>query len=483
MKKILPLCLLILLIRAYELIAQNERIFALGSTTVALKDFDLDLNLYDFGKNVAYLSEDRRIDFLLIKPGFNYQSGDYRRFFDYERASTYSLAFDGTKILKDGAFRGFIIYEVESRQNVNRALNRYPYTGIPFFITDTTSGDFIYNGPKVGFQYSFELIKSFLFGFELNYQLVDGLKSIYSRAKSLWRNIDGSINLAYKFSDDFIIGGKISGLDKKESIEAKSEDLFDADIFNYRGDTYSFRRRGQTIEQTYREKGITYSAQSIITPLSELNIGMKIDYVTSFMKTYYPYGMLKQYEEGHSVFENYFFDLKMNYTPLKNLLIGFETFYESNNSWSRISELALMIWKWNLKRYNVGSGFSYRFDFAPLILVSEFHLGKIISDSSKYIDNKYVNHNDNYLLLKAGLEFEILKQIFLRTGFQNGKLGFDTEKGGKDVTFNKLTFGFGIYSFKNFGIDYFIEYGIIGNNLAQKNKVLYSQLALKLYNF
>ncbi len=81
------------------------------------------------------------------------------------------------------------------------------------------------------------------------------------------------------------------------------------------------------------------------------------------------------------------------------------------------------------------------------------------------------------------MEFEILKQIFLRTGFQNGKLGFDTEKGGKDVTFNKLTFGFGIYSFKNFGIDYFIEYGIIGNNLAQKNKVLYSQLALKLYNF
>lgn len=463
--------------------SQNERIAALGNPTIALKDFDLDLNLYDFGKNVAFLFEDQKFDVLHIRPKISSTKGDYRRFFDFESSSIYSLNFDGIKILKDGVFRGYVIYEVELRKNVNRSLSRYPYTGIPFFIADTTVGNFIYNGPKVGFQYSFQFFKDLYLGFELNYQLIDGLKDVYSRAKSLWRNIDGSFNLAYKFNNNFSIGGKISSRDNKESIEAKSEDLFDAEIFNYRGDTYAFKRRSQSIEQTYREKATAYSIQTTFTPIDDLNIGLKSDYSLSNLKTQYPYGMLKEYEEGHSVFEDLSLALKAHYLLTENLLIGFESSYNNYNSWSRISELALMIWQWDLKKYNFGSGFSYKLRQLPLIVVSEFSIGKIISDSSKYIDNKYVNHNRTYYLIKTGLEFEIFKQIFLRGGYQRGKFGFDPVKGGKNVELNKVSCGVGLYSFKSFELDFVFEYTLQKNEIGNSNKYINSQMKLKLFNY
>lgn len=464
-------------------ITQNERIEALGNPTIALKDFDLDLNLYDFGKNPAFLLEDHKFDILYIRPGFNFLSGDYRRYFDCEKSTIYSLSFDGTKILKDGVFRGYVIYEVENRKNVNRALNRYPYIGIPFFLTDTTTGNFIYNGPRVGFQYSFELFKDLLLGFELNYQIVDGLKDVYSRAKSLWRNIDGNLSFAYKFNNDFVIGAKVSSLDNKESIEAKSEDLFDAEIFNYRGDTYAFKRRSQTINQTYREKSNTYSLQTVFSPFSKLTIGLKSDYSHSILKTQYPYGTLKEYEEGHSVFEDLSFALKAHYSFMENLLIGFESNYEDNNSWSRISELALMIWKWDLKKYNLGTGFSYRLKQLPLIFISEFSIGKIISDSSKYIDNKFINHNKTYYLIKSGLEYEVFNRIFLRGGYQFGKFGFDPERGGKNVELNKISFGVGLYSFKSFEIDFVIDYTLQKNEIGNSNKYINSMINIKLFSY
>lgn len=465
-----------------SLFSQNERIAAIGNPSIAIRDFDMDLNLYDFGRNVAGLSEDRTFDILFIKPKFNSFNGNYRRYFDYEKSNLYGLTFDGTKILKEGSFRGYVTYEIERRKNVNRALNRYPYTGIPFFIADTTTGDFVYNGPKVGFQYSFELLKNLFMGFELNYQLVDGLKDVYSRAKSLWRNIDGSYNLAYYFDKNFSIGVKISHLDNKESIEAKSEDLFDAEIFNFRGDNYAFKRRSQTVEQTYREKSNSYSLQSIFSPYENIKVGLKSEYRNSTLKTQYPYGMLKEYEEGHSVFERLFFNSKIHYSPFKSILIGFEVNYEKNESWSRISELALMIWKWNLEKYDLGSGLTYKFNSIPLIWVAETSIGKIISDSSKYIDNKYANNSKPFYVFKTGLEYEIIDRIFLRAGLQKNLLGFDQVRGGKDVSIYNFCFGAGLYSFKSFEIDFYVDYMITKKEKYSNNNIN-SQISVKLFKY
>lgn len=462
---------------------QNERIAALGNPTIALKDFDLDLNLYDFGNNYAWLIEDHTFDVLYIRPKINFQSGDYRRFYDAEKNSIYSLSFDGTKILKDGAFRGYVIYEIENRKNVNRALSRYPYNGVPFRMTDTTTGDFLYNGPRVGFQYSFIPLKNFYLGFDLNYQIVDGLKNIYSRAKSLWRNIDGSINLAYKFSDDFVVGGKLTMLDNKESIEAKSEDLFDAEIFNYRGDTFAFRRRSQTVEQTYREKLNRYDLAAIISPLENLNIGLKGNYLNSNLKTQFPYGTLKEYEEGHTVFEDYGTALKVHYSPIRNLLFGFEGSFDNYSSWSRVSETALMIWKWNIQTISIGSGISYKFNSFPLISIFEIKSGIVKSDSSKYIDNYFSNYKEPFYSLTFGFEFEIFKKAFLRAGYSFNKLGFDVVKGGKDVKYNSISAGFGLYNFNSLQVDFYISYAIQSNSISQKNKFLNSQLNLKIFNY
>ena len=480
MKKIILFAIIFLFQIA---LAQNERVAALGNPSIAFKDFDLDLNLYDFGNNYAWLIEDHTFDVLYIRPSFNFQSGDYRRYYDPEKSMMYLLSFDGTKILKDGAFRGYVIYEIENRKNVNRALSRYPYNGVPFRMTDTTTGDFLYNGPRVGFQYSFIPLKDFYVGFDLNYQIVDGLKNIYTRSKSLWRNIDGSVNLAYKFSDDFVVGGKLTLLDNKESIESKSEDLFDAEIFNYRGDTYAFRRRSQTVEQTYREKLVRYDFTTITSPAKNLTIGLKGNYSNSNLKTQYPYGTLKEYEEGHTVFEDYGSTLKLHYSPINNLLFGFEGSFDNYSSWSRISETSLMIWKWNIRTITAGSGVSYKFNTLPLVSVFEFNIGKVKSDSSKYIDNFFSNYDEPFYSLVAGFEYEIFEKIFLRTGYNYGKINFDVIRGGKDVNLNQISAGFGLYNFKSIHIDYYIYYAIQSNSLSQKNKFLSSQLNIKIFNY
>jgi len=463
-------------------LAQNERVAAIGNPSIAFKDFDLDLNLYDFGNNYAWLIEDHTFDVLYIRPSVNFQSGDYRRFYDPEKSSKYLLSFDGTKILKDGAFRGYVIYEIENRVNVNLALSRYPYNGVPFRMTDTTTGNFLYNGPRVGFQYSFIPVRDFYVGLDLNYQIVDGLKNIYSRAKSLWRNIDGSLNLAYKFSDDFVVGGKLTLLDNKESIEAKSEDLFDAEIFNFRGDTYAFRRRSQTVEQTYREKLARYDFATIISPVQDVTIGLKGNYLNSNLKTQFPYGTLKEYEEGHTVFEDYGTTLKMHYFPTKNLLFGFEGSFDNYSSWSRISEISLMVWKWKIQTITVGSGASYKFSSIPLILVSEIKYGKIKSDSSKYIDNIFSNYDEPFYSTIFSFEYEIFKKVFLRAGYNFNKFGFDVVRGGKDVSLSQFSAGIGIYDFKSIQIDYYISYAIQSNSF-QNNKFLNSQLSIKIFNY
>ena len=464
-------------------LAQNERVAAIGNPSIAFKDFDLDLNLYDFGNNYAWLIEDHTFDILYIRPSIYFLSGDYRRFYDPEKSFKYLLSFDGTKILKDGAFRGYVIYEIENRVNVNRALSRYPYNGVPFRMTDTTTGDFLYNGPRVGFQYSFIPLKDFYLGFDLNYQIVDGLKNIYSRAKSLWRNIDGSLNLAYKFSDDFVVGGKLTLLDNKESIEAKSEDLFDAEIFNFRGDTYAFRRRSQTVSQTYREKLSRYDLTAIISPFQDLKIGLKGNYSSSNLKTQFPYGTLKEYEEGHTVFEDYGSTVRVHYTPIKNLILGLEGSFDNYSSWSRVSETTLMIWKWNIKTLTIGSGASYKLSSIPLVMVYELKSGTIKSDSSKYIDNYFSKYDKPFYSFILGSEYEVFEKIFLRAGFNYSKFGFDVIRGGKDVITNQFSAGIGLYNFKSLQIDYYISYAIQSNSIEQKNYFLNSQLNIKIFNY
>lgn len=465
------------------LLGQNERISSLGNSTIALKDAENDLNLYDFGNNIAYLHLDRTFDVLYIKPGFGFSNLDYRRLYEPQKTFFYNLSFDGIKKLKEGTFRGYVKYEIENRKNVYRSLACSPYNGNPFFITDTTTGDFVYNGPRVGFQYSFEFLKNLFVGFELNYRILDGLKNIYTRSKTLVRDIDGSYSFAYVFNEDFIIGGSVILADKKESIEAKAEDLFDAEIFNYRGDTYAFRRRSQTVSQTYRDKSIEYSLQSVLMPFENLRIGIKTNYLNDNLKTLYPYGMLKEYEEGHTVFENYSGKIKINFSPLDNLLIGTELNYKETKSWSRVSESGLMIWKWKTRIVGGGLGFSYKFRELPVMVVMEINSGEVFSDSSKFIDNKFSKYDDLFYELRTGLEFELIKNVFIRTGFERNRYDFDIIRGGRNVFQNTLTFGVGIYNFESLQFDYFIAYAIQKDFSSRKNNYINSQLNIKIFNY
>lgn len=475
--------MIFIMIGISNLFAQNERIFALGNTTVALYDIDLDLNLYDYGENIAGLILDRNFDVLSIKPALSLFNGNYRRIYDPGKISYYTLTFDGIKTLRDGVFRGYVTYEIEDKKDVDRILSRYPYNASPFYMTDSAMGNFLYNGPRVGFEYSFNPIKKIFLGIELNYQIVNGLKDRYSRANSLIRNIAGSFNSIVKLRDNFFIGGKIQFFDNKESIESKSEDLLDVEIFNYRGDTYSFKRRGQSISQTYREEGKLFGLQSQWIPFDKFAIALKGNYYNSVLRTQFPYGMLERYEEGFTQFEGFNLSGKSRLEISSNLLFGMEAGYHYDNSWSRISELAMMIWKWNLEKIFLGIGMSYKFSNLPMLFIIELTSGKIISDSSKYIDHKFSRYDEQFYNLKIGCEYELFDNFYLRTGYNNIFYDFDFVRGSRQVNSNTYSIGLGYYKNSSYSIDFVFAYSMQTDLLKRKNQFKDLMLNLKLFNY
>lgn len=485
MKKFILLLTVFLLFGNAISLAQSFRTKALAGMNLAIKDQDNTLSLYDFGNNPAWLNKDETKDWLKIIPAFSGSSGDYRRKYNPAEINSYGLTFDGVKTLGElGTFRGFTSYDIEYFYDVNRSLRRFTYDGDAFFLADTNLGSFRYNGPKVNFAYSLEIFEDFFAGASIQYQLIDGLKDTYSRAQTLIRNVSSRIGLAYQPADNFSIGLLYEPSDLQERIESKSEDLLDVEIFHFRGETYSFRRRGSSVNYKTRKAENIYSGHFNWAPTDNIELAGKGIYNVGNTRILIPFGTIKENEDGYSFFDGIEATLQGRYEPVKDLTIGLSAAIFTNSSWSRHSGRDLLLWEWKVNGFEAGAGIA-NYILPQLLLGVEYQFQRVESDSSKYIDNRFNKIESNNHLVKAGAEYSIPSTLDIRAGFAYGIQEYDLIYGGKDVKYSAITGGFGIHVFNNAVIDILFEYSILQPDSPGKIKKtnLNSLISLKLFTF
>ena len=464
MKRHLFHCFLLLLGISLNTSAQENRMQAMGGLNLGIVDEDNDLTPFDFGGNPAWMYLDKIETYLKISPSINNSWGEYRRRFDAESYINYQTAFEGVKTLGDiGTFLGFTSYNYEIRRNYYRSLKYNTYAGEAFFFTDTTSGNFRYNGPKVLLMYSWELLPNLYAGVSGSYRLMDGLKKVYTYAKTVYREVGANIGLAYILDDGIILGASYVYEDIQESIECSDVNLLDVETFNYRGETYFVKDRGSSVEQKVRKKQSTFSAQIYWKEEENHQIALQTNYSPANTRVLIPEGSFKEVEEGYTRFESFDVQCKAQFRLSNELNVGVYTAYFDNYSWSKHSHKNLLLWDWDISDFILGIGTSYK--IIPNVLVgADYKFSSKGIDSSKYIDGRFTKFISNDHSVKLGIEYEIVERIFIRSGYRIDFEEYELYTGGKNTARHSATLGFGIPLFNSMVCDTYIQYSNVSPN-------------------
>ena len=459
MKK--SMMLLPLLVVSVAMHAQCLRVQGMRGMSLGFRDPQLSLNLYDFGRNPAWLLRDEIQSWLEITPRFDDSWGSYRKKYDPQTFENYRLGFEGVQALGEkGTFRGYASYVYERRRDVYRALKRFPYGGDAFFLTDSTTGNIKYNGPLVQFMYAYDLFDDLLIGVSGTYQVLDGLKDRYSRIKTICRNLEGTVGLAYQVSPELSVGATFTPASSQEGIEAKSDEVFSVEVFNFRGETYAFRQMGSSVDHKIKVNGESTSLQAVWQADSSLVIGMRGVYGvdrTHVLVT--RSASIKEREEGTASLERYAVDVQVQYVPDDDFTLGVLAQFSRNREWSKYTTLDLLLWNWRTREFALGIGASYSLVPNRFLLGAEYQFSGGKVDSSKYIDNRFRSENYGVHTFRSGVEYQLFESTAARLGYAGRFSSFDVVSGGKDVVFHGITGGGTVWISKDIQLDLLIEHG------------------------
>lgn len=479
------LFLFILLLALSSSFAQQFRLESIGGMKFSVKDIDNSLTPFDFAGNPAWLVKDADETYLRINPSISNSWGNYHRYYNEEGKMIYSSSFLGVKTLGEvGTFLGFTAYNYEIRRNFNRSLKKNPYSGEAFFFVDTTAGQFRYNGPEVRLMYSYEVIPKLCIGASVYYQILDGLKKVYTNAKTIYRDVNGNAGLAYQVEDNFIVGAYIDLFDTQESIEAQDVNLNEVEVFKYRGETFKVYSRGNPVNHKVRTKGESYRAQLFYSFEKNFENVLSFSVSPSRKKILVPYSSYDEFEEGHSSFYNTNINFVNRSIVSDELMLAAKFNYNEDKSWSRLTSKNTLIWEWRVNTLTFGIGSSYYLKTLPLLIAFEYELSNIKTDSSKYIDKRSFNQSGTNHNFRLGFEHALLNNIFLRAGINYSLMDFDLIYGGNKVNNSTFTLGAGI-PINEIVIDFYLKYEkIFLKNDANLNKSSFGGFAsIKLKTF
>lgn len=460
--------------------AQNYRLQSMGDLFIVIEDQDNDLNLYDFGGNPAGIVFDEVKNGVFIDLDFKNINGDYRRIYEPGILDLYELKFIRFQNLgKSGIFRGFATYTVENRKNLYRSLILNPYDGKAFFVTDTTTGNFKYTGPGVRFDYGLEITKNLSSGIRLTYSLLDGLKDIYTRTRTIYRNITGNLGLAVKIFKTFNLGLTFGVYNAQEKLEAKSEDLYDAEVYLSRGDIYSIKRRSNVVNLKLMESGYSTGFQIVYGNTLKNAVAFRLTYNQLGQFLLIPYGLLEEYEFGYANREILETSAAGRFRINNSFIFGFYASDAFFDIWSKHSERNLLLWHQKINKANLGFGSKFTPPSENYIVVTEFTIEKATLDSMKYIDNRFVKISGYAYSLKLGFEYKISKSFIFRAGFNFKLYEKDIWTGLNKVNYYKIASGTEINS-RYFLIVNFGKYRSTQSPLNYKTKSTRETLSISL---
>ncbi|MFH0733148.1 MAG: hypothetical protein V1773_01665 [bacterium] len=486
MKKSIIIMVLMVISCYCSIYAQESRTSAMGGLSYSIYDKDVTFDLYDFGKNPAWLIESEKDMWLDIDPSVGNSWGNYRRKFSSDGVYNLKTGVTGVKPLgASGTFKAAAYYNYEFRRNTYRTLIKDTYAGESFFFTDTTTGDVRFNGPTFMFSHSLMLMDNLYIGAQVNYQILSGLKKKYSFAETTYRDVYGVLGLAYKISENFVLGLKYSVRDQQEAIRAEDVNLFSIEAYQYRGETYAVLYRSSVVNHKVRKMRNEYAMQIYFSPIKRLKIGVSGEFDDYYTKILVPKSSIIDAPEGYTSYGEYTLNMQAQYSASENLIVGIKTRYNKIDNWSKNSGRDLLLWEWNTDVLELGAGGSYKFDFYNLVLGAEYSFIKNNADSSKYIDDRFASLVSNDNLIKVGFEFAPAGNLKIRGGINYCTMEHDLLYGGNDVSYSIYTFGLG-YSYLDLAVvdittDY-MNYKIKNENLLKQNNWS-TKITLRLFTF
>lgn len=424
---------------------QSLRIATLGSMRYAVEDPQASLSLYTLGGNPAWLIRHQPHEWLTFVPAAGSLWGDYRRLYEPGRVSTYGAGFEGVKPLDEsGTFHGYSSYVVEERSDVCRSLKRTPYAGEAYFLADSTTGSFTYKGPEIAFSYAYEPLPDLFVGATLGYTVQDGLKDIYTMSRSMFRRVDGVVGIAYAVDPDLALGVTFRPVDEQERLEAKSDDLLDVEIFNFRGETYAKRRSASSIEHKVRLTGEEYGAHVhwVLAEGMQLAAGASggVRRTRDQISTVYE----ESFEDGFAQRVWYAGEARLRWALNGNATVGCGIAYHHQREWSRYTALDLLLWDSKGSETTLGAGGSYRLSEAGAMVACELEYAFVHADSSKYIDTRYAQVRTSEYRLRLGMEYPLTRAVMLRGSYGYGGMGLDVRTGGRNLREHAANLGVAI---------------------------------------
>jgi len=476
---------LISLVVAINIIAQQSRLDQLGGLSYSIVDIDSQIDPYILGGNPAWLINSQLNSRLEINPSFTNSSGDYHRYYESGDVSNVDINFLGIKPLgKNGTFRGFAAYNYELQKDRNRILTLNPYSGDAFFFTDTTKGNYKYSGPTFGAMYSLEVVNNLFFGASINYQILDGLKKVYTFAETLYRNVSGNIGVAYQFSDNLSFGFNYQIFDTQERINASDVNNTEVQTFLYRGETFNIELRGTSQNYKIKKSVNAFCLQTQYIPIENLTVGLSFNYYSQTSQSLFPESSLHDVEDGYSSNDKINFLLMARLIYDENLIFGFTSGYNNSSHWSKNSKRELTIWEHEVSDVFSGVGLTFQTDDEQILVGAEYELHSISADSLKYINNRFTRLSALNHIARLGLESNLNKMFSLRLGYNLIYRKHDFIYGGENVITHLITFGTILKLSENIEIEPRFEYlttNLNDNNLYKNDFGIFT--TLRFYEF
>lgn len=438
--KQLILSLIFALITNQVFYSQDYKLQSLGGLSYSVENISSNLDIYHFGKNPAWLANSYENDILDIAPYYNDEWGNYSyKFAPFSTRNTGSDFIAIYNLGDAGTFKGFSNYNYQTRKENYRALTYESYNGEAYFFTDTTTGTTNYSGPSIGFSHGIRIYQNLFLGLEGNYQILDGLKNVYSYAISLLRNVNSKVGLAYKIQA-FSAGIDYSFNSFQERIEASDVNLLSIQTYLWRGETNRIELREQQQEFKIIKNSNSLGLQFAYNNNLNTSLGFAAKYSTSNTSFIYPITNIET-EDGYSNFEEIDMKLQGKYKFDDQILLGFSSGYFQNSSWTQNSIKNLLIWEWNYSDIHLGFGSSYKLFNNNLLTAFEYEIHSIETDSSKYIDGKSSSLSNFLHKLKLGFDYNLIEETSILFGYNFLYGNHDFTKGGSDLVAHKFTFG------------------------------------------
>lgn len=379
----------------------------------------IEPNLYDISQNPALYRIGYQNNFTIYKITGNRELNSYSRYFDPRQKNDLGLDLQWIKQLsRNSTLASGVKYQRSDRIKVTRSLEKNYYDHY-FGLTDTTTGNVEYQGPKLWVLYNHEIANRFLLGIELDYGVERGLKNIYTECETILRDIDVNIGIGYHSNDGKTIAGLSSRYFNRQGTYEAVKDYEDAVVKTWFGyNLYYPENPRSTNRKNDDREGYKVGGQLEKKDILDTGIGIRFSGSYGQAKNTIEVGR-PSYTQPRGYWEREGFQFTGNIYYQKKLIDGQLYFkYRSYSDWASPKDYDVLTIENDEQINKIGTFFKIS-PLAKLQLDLGFELSTLSTDYSEYAADFYYDKTNNNNFILAGFQYQLnqISDIHLHGNF------------------------------------------------------------------